>query len=660
MKKFELKLGLLLCLMLMLVSPVMGQVISLDDLDDENLSALMYLGDELINGLTLDDYVRDAYSELMWESIADQLPEKFDLRDLGVIGPVKDQDPWGTCWAFGTIAACESSILTSMGLTYDQYEEIYGEPMDLSEKHLAWFGQVGLPELDEYPEGEYPYDESQAGEGRHATGYSDKNLNDWGGFFLDSLSTFASGMGVVTEAIAPYQNSEGTLDADGDWTLPEEMRFMQSFEMLNSNALPSPSNFNEDREYYYNAAATEMIKSELLSGHAVGISYAADSSMPEDAEIEKMNDQELRDYIIMFLAELDLPADYYDLSGMDHDDMISLIHSENFGEPFEEIQAAWEVNGRWKRYMNFIDGDPVIYAQYNNEDTGSNHIVAIVGWDDTVPTSWFAEEPPADGAWIVRNSWGTDWGMDGYFYLSYYDHSITAVQTFDFITDEDNLNMDYLNLMEYDYVPLYNVHSTLFDTPVYAANIFEIPEDSVLQYVSTLTGDLWEEVGVMVFLLNEYAEDPTDGILVDAVSDMVQYAGYHRMELENALFLPAGSRIGIVVCERSEYNTGMKYALVNNTNLGLISPEEYEAGGKEPDADSYVKGIINPGESFISISDNGWLDWSEVAEFVSEVVDDEYKDYVFDNISIKAYLYPAEQYVGEFITPEEAALIYDF
>ena len=218
--------------------------------------------------------------------------------------------------------------------------------------------------------------------------------------------------------------------------------------------------------------------------------------------------------------------------------------------------------------------------------------------------------------------------------------------------------MDYLNLMEYDYVPLYNVHSTLFDTPVYAANIFEIPEDSVLQYVSTLTGDLWEEVGILVFLLNEGAEDPTDGIMVDYAVDMVQYAGYHRLELENPLFLPAGSRIGIVVSERIEYDTGMSYALVNNTSIGLISPEEYEAAEKEPNADSYVKGIINPGESFISISDYGWLDWSEVAEFISEVVDDEYKDYVFDNISIKAYLYPADQYVGEFITPEEALLLF--
>jgi len=47
-----------------------------------------------------------------------------------------------------------------------------------------------------------------------------------------------------------------------------------------------------------------------------------------------------------------------------------------------------------------------------DESTGTspNHAMLIVGWDDAVCGS---------GAWIIKNSWGTGWGIDGYCYHAY-------------------------------------------------------------------------------------------------------------------------------------------------------------------------------------------------------------------------------------------------
>ena len=44
----------------------------------------------------------------------DALPSKFDLRNVNgknYVTPVKMQNPFGTCWAFATAAAAETSYL---------------------------------------------------------------------------------------------------------------------------------------------------------------------------------------------------------------------------------------------------------------------------------------------------------------------------------------------------------------------------------------------------------------------------------------------------------------------------------------------------------------------------------------------------------------------
>lgn len=51
------------------------------------------------------------------------LPSSFNWCDQGKCTPVKDQNPCGTCWAFGTVGVLESSIKIQDGITRDLSEQ---------------------------------------------------------------------------------------------------------------------------------------------------------------------------------------------------------------------------------------------------------------------------------------------------------------------------------------------------------------------------------------------------------------------------------------------------------------------------------------------------------------------------------------------------------
>lgn len=66
-------------------------------------------------------------------------------------------------------------------------------------------------------------------------------------------------------------------------------------------------------------------------------------------------------------------------------------------------------------------------SYYYDGSNSPNHAVIIVGWDDTYSKDNFKNKPEGDGAWIIRNSWGTSSGDKGYYYVSYYDSKCAPI-----------------------------------------------------------------------------------------------------------------------------------------------------------------------------------------------------------------------------------------
>ena len=71
-------------------------------------------------------------------------------------------------------------------------------------------------------------------------------------------------------------------------------------------------------------------------------------------------------------------------------------------------------------------------------------ILILSDWDDTYPKENFVTEPEKDGAFICKNSWGADFGQNGFFYISYEDPNIGVYGvSYTGVEDADNYDRIY-------------------------------------------------------------------------------------------------------------------------------------------------------------------------------------------------------------------------
>lgn len=68
-----------------------------------------------------------------------------------------------------------------------------------------------------------------------------------------------------------------------------------------------------------------------------------------------------------------------------------------------------ESNGKWPSTNGVY-----IHGRYGPATNSGGHAVVIVGWGKTMVPNEEGQSEEIE-YWIVRNSWGTDWGFDGYF-----------------------------------------------------------------------------------------------------------------------------------------------------------------------------------------------------------------------------------------------------
>ena len=245
---------------------------------------------------------------------------------------------------------------------------------------------------------------------------------------------------------------------------------------------------------------------------------------------------------------------------------------------------------------------------YSSTERTTNHGILIVGWDDDYSRNNFNGTPPGDGAWLVRNSWGTWFGDDGYFYISYYDKSLEG----GFVFKGGEVD-DFDRVYQHD--PLGWVRSMGYGSETaWFASVFTASGEENLEAVSFYTAAPSSEYDLYVYT-GVGTGFPTSGTRrVNGVSGVLDETGYHVVELPSAVTLSTGERFSVVVRLRTP-------------GYGYPVPLEDRIGGYTDDASA------GAGESYISSTGSSWSDVTKT--FSSNA-----------NVCLKAFTTPVTQVVN--------------
>lgn len=235
-------------------------------------------------------------------------------------------------------------------------------------------------------------------------------------------------------------------------------------------------------------------------------------------------------------------------------------------------------------------------SKYFNKDTNAycymgsekpNHDVVIIGWDDNYSKDNFNVDLEGDGAFICQNSWGNEFGDDGFFYVSYYDTNIgTHNEVYTGVENTDNYDYIYqsdlcgwVGKMGYDKEDMYgaNIFTATSDQNIKAASFYATASDTSYE----------------LYIVNDFKDEYSFANRKKVAEGTLENAGYYTIKFDEEVPVAEGERYAVVL----HINTP------ESTHPMAI---EYDSG------ESYLKDVdLDDGEGYISYDGAAFINVKE-------------------------------------------------
>lgn len=250
---------------------------------------------------------------------------------------------------------------------------------------------------------------------------------------------------------------------------------------------------------------------------------------------------------------------------------------QNHGPLYTSLYAG--DGDAWHSEFVSYDGS---YTLYHTGSEPTNHAVLIVGWDDTL------SHAGGQGAWIVKNSWGTSWGgtcgygtEGGYFTIAYGSASIGKYTSY--MSEWQDYDPDE-TLFYHDEAGFYGTAMGYGSTTGWSMCKYVPGEDTEVTRVEFWTTDATSDVDVYIY--DDFNGTSLSNLLASELNHGRDEHGYISVELTTPLSVSAGDDI---------------YAVVKLTNFTYTYPIAI---------DSY--GTPTSNSCYISSSGSSWTDIKSV------------------------------------------------